>query len=134
MGRCTRARSCKGTSTSGPSPPPQATASASTSVSVRSGARNTTRKVSPTCFSGSLPPAKRSNKTTCSASDPAAETARLRSEYEERFANPYIAASRGYVDDVIMPSETRPRLISALEMLDGKRQANLPRKHGNIPL
>ena len=68
------------------------------------------------------------------AADPDAERARLRQEYEERFANPYIAAGRGYIDDVIMPSETRPRLISALEMLDGKRQANLPRKHGNIPL
>ena len=55
-------------------------------------------------------------------------------EYSERFANPYIAASRGYVDDVIEPRDTRPRVIAALEMLDGKRQSNLPRKHGNIPL
>ena len=68
------------------------------------------------------------------ASDVEAERARLTHEYEERFANPYIAASRGYIDDVIMPSETRPRLIAAFEMLDGKRQSNLPRKHGNIPL
>jgi propionyl-CoA carboxylase beta chain len=68
------------------------------------------------------------------ADDPDAERARLTVEYEERFANPYVAAGRGYIDDVIMPSETRPRLIAALEMLDGKRQANLPRKHGNIPL
>ena len=68
------------------------------------------------------------------ADDADAERARLTHEYEERFANPYIAASRGYVDDVIMPSETRPRVIAALEMLDGKRQSNLPRKHGNIPL
>ena len=68
------------------------------------------------------------------ADDPDSERARLTLEYEERFANPYVAAGRGYIDDVIMPSETRPRLISALEMLDGKRQANLPRKHGNIPL
>jgi propionyl-CoA carboxylase beta chain len=68
------------------------------------------------------------------AADPEAERARLRVEYEERFAHPYIAASRGYIDDVIMPAETRPRLISALEMLDSKRQTNLPRKHGNIPL
>ena len=59
---------------------------------------------------------------------------RLAHEYEERFANPYVAASRGYVDDVIEPSDTRPRVISALQMLDGKRQANPPRKHGNIPL
>ena len=68
------------------------------------------------------------------AADADAERARLTHEYEETFANPYIAASRGYVDDVIMPSETRPRVIAALEMLAGKRQSNLPRKHGNIPL
>ncbi len=68
------------------------------------------------------------------ADDPAAERTRLAREYEERFANPYIAASRGYIDDVIMPADTRPRVIAALEMLDGKRQSNLPRKHGNIPL
>jgi acetyl-CoA carboxylase carboxyltransferase component len=68
------------------------------------------------------------------AADPDAERARLAAEYEERFANPYIAAARGYVDDVILPAETRPRVIAAIEMLDGKRQANLPRKHGNIPL
>ena len=68
------------------------------------------------------------------ASDAPAERARLRTEYEDRFANPYIAAGRGYIDDVIMPADTRPRLIAELEMLAGKRQANLPRKHGNIPL
>ena len=55
------------------------------------------------------------------ADDPAAERARLVAEYEERFANPYIAAARGYVDDVILPSETRPRLIAALR--DARRQA-----------
>jgi acetyl-CoA carboxylase carboxyltransferase component len=68
------------------------------------------------------------------ADDPGAERARLTRDYEERFANPYIAAGRGYIDDVIMPAETRPRVIAALEMLDGKRQTNHPRKHGNIPL
>ena len=68
------------------------------------------------------------------ADDEAAERARLATEYEERFANPYVAAGRGYVDDVILPSETRPRVIAAFEMLDGKRDRNLPRKHGNIPL
>jgi propionyl-CoA carboxylase beta chain len=68
------------------------------------------------------------------ADDPAAERARLTAEYEERFANPYVAAGRGYVDDVVIPAETRPRVIAALAMLDGKRQSNLPRKHGNIPL
>ena len=50
------------------------------------------------------------------------------------FANPYIAAARGYVDDVIRPSETRPRLIRALEMLADKRDTNPRKKHGNIPL
>ncbi|HUG47996.1 MAG TPA: acyl-CoA carboxylase subunit beta [Candidatus Limnocylindria bacterium] len=68
------------------------------------------------------------------ADDPEAERKVLAREYEERFANPYIAAARGYVDDVILPSETRPRVISAFDMLSGKRQRNLPRKHGNIPL
>ena len=68
------------------------------------------------------------------AADPAAERARLVAEYEARFANPYIAAARGYVDDVILPSETRPRLIAALEMLADKRDTNPPKKHGNIPL
>jgi acetyl-CoA carboxylase carboxyltransferase component len=68
------------------------------------------------------------------AEDAAAERARLTAEYEERFANPYVAAARGYVDDVIKPSETRPRVIAAFDMLEGKRQRNLPRKHGNIPL
>ncbi|HUZ04475.1 MAG TPA: acyl-CoA carboxylase subunit beta [Acidobacteriaceae bacterium] len=55
-------------------------------------------------------------------------------EFRERFANPYVAAERGYVDAVIQPSETRKRLISALAMLEGKRDKNLPKKHGNIPL
>jgi acetyl-CoA carboxylase carboxyltransferase component len=68
------------------------------------------------------------------AADPAAERARLVADYEEQFANPYIAASRGYVDDVIRPSETRPRLIAALEMLADKRATNPRKKHGNIPL
>jgi propionyl-CoA carboxylase beta chain len=68
------------------------------------------------------------------AADADAEMRRLTHEYEERFANPYVAAARGYVDDVIVPSETRPRIISALEMLDGKREQNPPKKHGNIPL
>ena len=68
------------------------------------------------------------------AADVVVQTARLAHDYEQTFANPYIAASRGYVDDVIVPSDTRPRVIAALEMLAGKRQSNLPRKHGNIPL
>ncbi len=68
------------------------------------------------------------------AADPVAERARLVSEYEAEFANPYIAAARGYVDDVIKPSETRPRLIAALAMLADKRDTNPRKKHGNIPL
>jgi propionyl-CoA carboxylase beta chain len=68
------------------------------------------------------------------AEDRAATLTRLTHEYEERFANPYIAAARGYVDDVIEPSETRPRVIRALGMLEGKRDRNPARKHGNIPL
>lgn len=55
-------------------------------------------------------------------------------EYEERFANPYVAASRGYVDDVIDPKFTRPRLIITLEALQSKRETRPPKKHGNIPL
>ena len=68
------------------------------------------------------------------AADPEAERVRLVDEYEARFANPYIAAGRGYVDDVIRPSETRPRLIAGLEALAGKRDTNPRKKHGNIPL
>jgi propionyl-CoA carboxylase beta chain len=55
-------------------------------------------------------------------------------EFREQFANPYVAAERGYVDAVILPHETRRLLIAALEMLDGKRDKNPPKKHGNIPL
>jgi propionyl-CoA carboxylase beta chain len=68
------------------------------------------------------------------ADDPAEERRRLVAEYEAEFANPYIAAARGYVDDVIRPAETRPRLIGAFEMLAGKRDVNPRKKHGNIPL
>lgn len=68
------------------------------------------------------------------AEDPAARRGELIDEYTERFANPYIAAERGYVDDVIDPRETRPRLVGALEMLLTKRETLPPRKHGNIPL
>ncbi|HET9614875.1 MAG TPA: acyl-CoA carboxylase subunit beta [Candidatus Limnocylindrales bacterium] len=68
------------------------------------------------------------------ADDPAAERARLVAEYETRFAHPYVAASRGFIDDVILPSETRPRLIAALDVLATKRDTNPPKKHGNIPL
>jgi acetyl-CoA carboxylase carboxyltransferase component len=68
------------------------------------------------------------------AADPQAERVRLVEEYRDTFANPYVAAARGYIDDVIEPNETRPRLIEALQMLQNKRDANPPKKHGNIPL
>ncbi|MBI2248118.1 MAG: methylmalonyl-CoA carboxyltransferase [Armatimonadetes bacterium] len=68
------------------------------------------------------------------AADPDALRARLVRQYRAQFANPYVAASRGYIDDVIAPRETRPRLISALRALATKRTANPKKKHGNIPL
>jgi propionyl-CoA carboxylase beta subunit len=68
------------------------------------------------------------------AADPAAETQRRIDEYTRTFANPYKAAARGFIDDVIDPRDTRPRLIDALRMLRNKRDRNPPRKHGNIPL
>jgi propionyl-CoA carboxylase beta chain len=68
------------------------------------------------------------------SADPEAAMAEREAEYRERFAHPYIAAGRGYVDDVIDPRETRARLISGLDMLRNKRDENPWRKHGNIPL
>jgi acetyl-CoA carboxylase carboxyltransferase component len=68
------------------------------------------------------------------AKDPVKKKAELVADYKEKFANPYVAAQRGYIDDVIEPKETRPRLINALEMLSNKRDANPAKKHGNIPL
>ena len=68
------------------------------------------------------------------ASDPAAAATRLADDYTAQFANPYSAAARGYVDDVIDPRDTRPRLIDALRILSGKRDRNPPKKHGNLPL
>ncbi|HNM35806.1 MAG TPA: carboxyl transferase domain-containing protein, partial [Anaerolineales bacterium] len=68
------------------------------------------------------------------AEDPVKRKAELVAEYKEKFANPYVAASRGYIDDVIEPKETRPRLINALAMLSNKRDSNPAKKHGNIPL
>jgi acetyl-CoA carboxylase carboxyltransferase component len=68
------------------------------------------------------------------AEDPVAKREELIAMYEDQFGNPYIAAERGYVDDVIEPADTRPQLIKALRMLDTKREQVPPRKHGNIPL
>jgi propionyl-CoA carboxylase beta subunit len=68
------------------------------------------------------------------AADPEARRKQLVEEYVQRFANPYVAAARGYLDDVIEPRETRRKLIAALRSLAGKRDTNPRRKHGNIPL
>jgi len=73
-------------------------------------------------------------KDLAAAADPSAERARLIQEYRDKFANPYKAAELGYVDEVIHPEDTRPKVIRALEMLRTKRQELPPRKHGNIPL
>jgi acetyl-CoA/propionyl-CoA carboxylase carboxyl transferase subunit len=68
------------------------------------------------------------------ATDVEARRQQLIDEYRDAFANPYTAAERGFVDDVLEPEETRRRLIADLEMLSGKRKSNPDRKHGNIPL
>jgi propionyl-CoA carboxylase beta chain len=68
------------------------------------------------------------------ARDPVARKDELVAEYRENFANPYKAAELGYIDAVIKPEETRPRIIQSLEMLASKRDSNPPKKHGNIPL
>jgi len=73
-------------------------------------------------------------KEVAEADDPEARRQELVEEYREEFANPYVAAARGYIDDVIEPAETRPRIIEALKMLQNKRDTNPPKKHGNIPL
>ncbi|GAA5528627.1 acyl-CoA carboxylase subunit beta [Herpetosiphon gulosus] len=73
-------------------------------------------------------------KEIAESADPVATNAELIHNYEERFANPYIAAERGYIDSVIEPRETRPALIKALHLSRTKRQSLPPRKHGNMPL
>lgn len=73
-------------------------------------------------------------KDIANADDPVAERQAKISEYREKFASPYEAAKRGYVDDVIEPDSTRPRIISALEMLASKREDRPSKKHGNIPV
>ncbi len=69
-----------------------------------------------------------------SADDPEGTRARLISEYEEQLMNPYIAAGRGMIDDVIDPVDTRPKIIRALEMLENKRESLPHKKHGSVPL
>ena len=68
------------------------------------------------------------------AKDAVAERARLIEDYRRTFANPFKAAELGYIDEVIMPRDTRPKLIASLKALENKRDKNPPRKHGNIPL
>ena len=68
------------------------------------------------------------------AADPAAARAAKIAEYREKFANPYVAAQRGFIDEVIVPRQTRAKLIAALGALETKRDRNPPKKHGNIPL
>ncbi|WP_373498023.1 acyl-CoA carboxylase subunit beta [Desulfococcus sp.] len=68
------------------------------------------------------------------AAEPEAERNRLIKEYREKFSNPYKAAELGYIDEVIDPADTRPKIIRALQMLKSKRDTNPPKKHGNMPL
>jgi acetyl-CoA carboxylase carboxyltransferase component len=68
------------------------------------------------------------------AADPEAKEREKIQEYRNLLYNPYIAASRGYVDEVIPPRETRPKIIKALEILSNKRETRPPKKHGNIPV
>jgi acetyl-CoA carboxylase carboxyltransferase component len=68
------------------------------------------------------------------AQDPVARRAELVEQYTERYANPYAAAERGFVDDVIAPSETRQKVVAALRVLESKREELPQRKHGNVPL
>ena len=69
-----------------------------------------------------------------SAADPVARRAELVDDYTERFANPYAAAERGYVDDVIDPAETRRKVVAGFDLLRSKREELPKRKHGNMPL
>jgi propionyl-CoA carboxylase beta chain len=68
------------------------------------------------------------------AADKAAVRAEKVEEFRGKFANPFVAAGRGFLDEVIRPRETRSKLITALRNLEGKRDKNPPKKHGNIPL
>jgi propionyl-CoA carboxylase beta chain len=68
------------------------------------------------------------------AADVAAARAAKMTEYREKFANPYVAAQRGFIDEIIRPHQTRAKLINGLQTLDTKRDKNPPKKHGNIPL
>ena len=73
-------------------------------------------------------------RTKKAAEDKKAKHAELVADYRDRFATPYYAAERGYIDDVIKPSDTRPTLIKALEAIIDKEEPRPRKKHGNIPL
>lgn len=73
-------------------------------------------------------------KDLAETTNPEETRTRLVNEFTEKFANPYVAAERGFVDEIIEPAETRPKLIRALSLLQNKRDTNPPKKHGNIPL
>ncbi len=73
-------------------------------------------------------------KEVSKADDPVKIADEKEKEYRDKFANPYVAAKKGYIDDVIEPAQTRFRIIRSLEMLATKRVSNPPKKHGNIPL
>lgn len=73
-------------------------------------------------------------KQLAASDNPDEERARLVQEYDDELTNPYIAADRGYVDQVIYPHETRAQVIRALRLLRSKREVLPPKKHGNIPL
>ena len=73
-------------------------------------------------------------KEIAKAEDPVARRAEIIADYNERFTNPYVSAGLGYVDEVIMPRESRKKLLRALNLLEGKRESLPPKKHGNIPL
>ena len=73
-------------------------------------------------------------KTIEAAADKEAKRAEMVAEYNDKFMNPYVAASRGLVDEVIHPAETRQKIVEAFDMLENKKEKNPWRKHGNIPL
>ncbi|MBX7172975.1 MAG: acyl-CoA carboxylase subunit beta [Pyrinomonadaceae bacterium] len=73
-------------------------------------------------------------KELADTTNPEETRQRIIDEFNQKFANPYVAAERGFIDEVIEPSETRPKLIRALKLLENKRDSNPPKKHGNIPL
>jgi propionyl-CoA carboxylase beta chain len=73
-------------------------------------------------------------KELLETTDPESRRKEIINEFNEKFANPYVAAERGFIDEVIEPKYTRPKLIRALSLLRNKRDSNPPKKHGNIPL